>query len=244
MGRSTACASCASTPTARGIESAIEQPYGIRDLRDAVGRRVRADRLIRTDKGIGIGEFGFAEVIATAAQAARGTRAIGDPREVDFEGRPAYEFRLRDAVPPRERSGRPTSSRSRCGSSVSAAAHRPRAGARGPSAGAPSACRPSSTCPTTLAVGRCSTCVSVVSRYLTPRGWRGMAQASRRRAAARRPGLPDPQASRRGNGSSNGSLAARRSGVRAARPPGLVQSDRQPTGHGDSREIICGRSRR
>lgn len=85
-----------------GMDSAIEQPYGIGDLRDAVTRtRAGANRPIRTGKGIGIAEFGFAEVIATAAQAARGARAIGDPREVDFEGRPAYEFRLREAVPPR-----------------------------------------------------------------------------------------------------------------------------------------------
>ena len=61
-----------------GMESVIEQPYGIGDLRDAVTRtRAGADRPIRTGKGIGIAEFGFTEVIAAAEQAARGARAVG-----------------------------------------------------------------------------------------------------------------------------------------------------------------------
>jgi hypothetical protein len=84
-----------------GLESVIEQPFGIGDLRDAVTRtRSGPDRPIRTAQGMGIGEFGFAEAIATVAQAARGARAIGEPREVTFEGREAFEFRIREAKPP------------------------------------------------------------------------------------------------------------------------------------------------
>ena len=85
-----------------GMESSIVQPYGIGDLRGAVTRtRSGPGGRIRVGDGIGIAEFGFAEAIATAAQAARGARAIGEPREVSFEGRPAYEVVIREALPPR-----------------------------------------------------------------------------------------------------------------------------------------------
>jgi hypothetical protein len=71
-------------------ETAIVQPHGIGDLRGAVTRtRSGPGTRMRVGEGIGIAEFGFAEAIATAAQAARGARAIGEPREVTFEGRPA-----------------------------------------------------------------------------------------------------------------------------------------------------------
>ena len=76
------------------------------------------------------------------------------------------------------------------------------------------------------------------------RWWRGIARASRRRAAARRRGFSEQQASRRGSGSWDGRSRFGRSGVQAARPRELVQSDRQVTGHRDRGRIVRGRFRR
>ena len=84
-----------------GLESVIVQPYGLGDLRGAVTRtRDGADRPIRTGEGMGMAELGFTQVIASAERAARGTLDVGAAREVDFEGREAYEILISKALPP------------------------------------------------------------------------------------------------------------------------------------------------
>ena len=84
-----------------GLESVLEHPYGLGELRGAVTRtRAGADRRIRTAEGMGMPDFGFTGVIAAAERAARGTLEVGAAREVDFEGREAYEILIKAAKDP------------------------------------------------------------------------------------------------------------------------------------------------
>ena len=186
-GRSTACASCASTASTPGMESVIVQPYGLGDLRDAVTRtRDGADRPIRTGEGIGMAELGFTQVIASAERAARGKLDVGAAREVDFEGRAAYEILHPQGAAAAAGVPRATRcrSRSRSGSTATAAARWRSAGVRAPSAGARPACWPSSTWTTTRATGRCWT--SVRGRTRSGRSRRRCRPRARRSARARR----------------------------------------------------------
>lgn len=85
----------------KGLESVIEHPYGLGDLRGAVTRtRAGADERIRTGEGMGVPDLGFTGVIANAERAARGKLDVGAAREADFEGREAYEILIRKASPP------------------------------------------------------------------------------------------------------------------------------------------------
>jgi hypothetical protein len=84
-----------------GMESVITQPYGVGDLRDAVTKsRNRANGPVRTDRGVGYLDVSFTDVIATAEKAARGELDVGRADEVRYEGRDAYEIRIREPSGP------------------------------------------------------------------------------------------------------------------------------------------------
>jgi hypothetical protein len=90
-----------------GMESVIDQPNGLGDVRGAVDRtRQAADGPITETKDMGLGEYGFADVIAAAQKAARGQLDLGDARSVSYDGHDAYEIRVRDAAPPASGSAR------------------------------------------------------------------------------------------------------------------------------------------
>jgi hypothetical protein len=84
-----------------GMESAISQPHGVGDLRDAVTRsRSRADGPVKTGTGVGYLDVSFTDVIATAEKAARGKLDVGRADEVSYEGRDAYAIRIREPSGP------------------------------------------------------------------------------------------------------------------------------------------------
>ena len=82
-----------------GEESVFSQPTGLGDLSGAIGRtRDNAAAPIRTMEGVGYGDSSIGGVIDTALDAARGELDLSKARRVDYDGRPAYEVRLRDAT--------------------------------------------------------------------------------------------------------------------------------------------------
>ena len=81
-----------------GDESVFSQPNGLRDLSGAVGRtRDNATAPIRTVDGVGYGDAGLGGVVDTALKAARGELDLSQAKHVTYDGRGAYEVRLRDA---------------------------------------------------------------------------------------------------------------------------------------------------
>jgi hypothetical protein len=81
-----------------GDESVFSQPNGLGDLQGAIGNtRDSATAPIRTMHGIGYGDSSIGGVIDTALDAARGEVDLSTARKVTYDGRPAYEVRLRDA---------------------------------------------------------------------------------------------------------------------------------------------------
>jgi hypothetical protein len=84
-----------------GMESVITQPHGVGDLRDAqTMSRSRANGPVKMGKGVGYPDLSFTSVIATAEKAARGELDLGRAREVSYEGRDAYEIRVREPSGP------------------------------------------------------------------------------------------------------------------------------------------------
>ena len=81
-----------------GDESVFSQPNGLGDPRGAIGRtRDNATAPIRTVDGVGYGDSSIGGVIDTALDAARGELDLSKARKVTYDGRAAYEVRLRDA---------------------------------------------------------------------------------------------------------------------------------------------------
>ena len=80
-----------------GMESVITRPFEL----PAAETRTRSgpDAPIRVGKGIGMPDLSFTGVVATAERAARGELDVGDAVEVTYEGRDAYEIRLRENAP-------------------------------------------------------------------------------------------------------------------------------------------------
>jgi hypothetical protein len=82
-----------------GDESVFSQPHGLGDLRDVVGRtRDNASAPIRTVDGVGYGDSSIGGVIDASLKAARGELDLSRARRVSYDGRDAYEIRLRDAT--------------------------------------------------------------------------------------------------------------------------------------------------
>ena len=81
-----------------GDESVFSQPNGLGNPRGAIGStRDSASSPIRTMEGVGYGDSSIGGVIDTALDAARGELDLSKARSVTYDGRAAYEIRLRDA---------------------------------------------------------------------------------------------------------------------------------------------------
>jgi hypothetical protein len=83
-----------------GEESVITQPGGPGDAHGAVDRTRRSpDGPIITFPGVGYPDISFSSLVATALKAASGDLDVGAAEKVVYNGRDAYEIRLRDAAP-------------------------------------------------------------------------------------------------------------------------------------------------
>jgi hypothetical protein len=94
-----------------GIEVVTRQPHGFGSLRGAVtSDRSGPGSPIRTIKGMGAADVALAQIVALAQRAAHGEGEVGAADPVRFEGRDAWQIRVRPPSRPRAGEKRPNPS--------------------------------------------------------------------------------------------------------------------------------------